>query len=220
MSRWCCIGMLLILAAPAAAQDMPLSQVLIDGEGWKRVDPSHPESSLVRRMAGRERVVTGKGTAYVIVPVEQAVYHIDGTRKRKVAERLGTPAGITLTPDQGTLYVGDAGSKYLWAFRVEPDGSLAHGERYASLRARAGQSVSRVAGLTVDTVGRIYATSAEGVQIFDPTGRLSGVLLPPGPGPLTGLRFGGPERNTLLVVCGTEVWARKTQAQGLPEAGR
>ena len=38
MNRFCLAGMGLLLVAPvAAAQDMPLSQILIDGEDWKLV---------------------------------------------------------------------------------------------------------------------------------------------------------------------------------------
>ena len=42
---------LLALAPVATAQDMPLSQILIDGEGWKKAEgkPEKPKGSEVER---------------------------------------------------------------------------------------------------------------------------------------------------------------------------
>ena len=40
MKQFLMVAWLLVLAASANAQDMPLSQILIDGEGWKPLKPS------------------------------------------------------------------------------------------------------------------------------------------------------------------------------------
>jgi gluconolactonase len=71
-----------------------------------------------------------------------------------------------------------------------------------------------VAGLTVDGDRRLYAATREGVQVFDPTGRLCGVLLKPLPQPVTAVAFGGAGRDRLFIACGDRLFVRKTKAKG------
>src|SRR5712692_9829348 len=37
MQRFWCVAILLLIAAPLAAQDMPLSEILVPAEGWRVV---------------------------------------------------------------------------------------------------------------------------------------------------------------------------------------
>jgi len=296
MPRIWTVAMLLLLGAgPVAAQDMPLSQVLIDGKGWKPLPPDKPEvvyqsiqglaylnpvgtiavldnenktmcfvsgdrviawnfksgtasrgltrgleegrlyytspdnaciyartylemeTVYAKDIAAHDLVMHRSGTLYATVPSEHAVYAIakDGT-KRKVAEDIAQPTGITLWPDHGTLIVADAAGKHLLAFRVEKDGTLTAREGYYTLRTPAGQKASGAGAMCVDTAGRLYVTSTVGVQCFDPTGRLNGVLLNPTPTPPTALTFGGPNRDLLYLACGDKLFVRETKVQGLP----
>ena len=68
-----------------------------------------------------------------------------------------------------------------------------------------------VSSLTVDMAGRIYAATPLGVQVFDPTGRLSGVLLPPARGEMKLL---GWEKDVLVVWIGERKYTRKMNAMG------
>jgi sugar lactone lactonase YvrE len=68
--------------------------------------------------------------------------------------------------------------------------------------------------LTVDKDGRLYAASALGVQIFDTTGRMSGVLLQPARAAATALTFGGPDHDRLYAAFGGQVYFRKTKVKG------
>ena len=69
-------------------------------------------------------------------------------------EKLQSPSVLAIWPDQGTLVVGDAKGKHLWAFRCEKDGTLTAGEPYYALRLRTGEKESHVTALTVDTKGQ------------------------------------------------------------------
>jgi gluconolactonase len=283
----------LLLASPASAQDMPLSQILIPGEGWHPVpvevrsfggiagspkgeiyvaDPESrkiisllptgvedaprveisasghglcfgPEGKLYASEPGRKRLlvfgteregkarvldvgvaaddlaVTRGGTVYCTVPKEKAIYRIGKDGKAvKAAGDIDGPSGLTLWPNQGTLVVGTRGD-HLIAFRVEKDGRLTYPEPYYRLRTRAGEEDARVRSLTVDEAGRLYAATREGVQVFDPTGRMSGVLSRPAREPVTGVAFGGPDRNQLFIVCGGKVYYRNLRAHGAVEGG-
>jgi enterochelin esterase family protein len=72
-----------------------------------------------------------------------------------------------------------------------------------------------VRGLAVDDKGRLYACTPLGVQVFDPTGRLSGVMLKPCDGELTAAAFGGDKGDLLFVLCGDKVFVRKTKSQAV-----
>jgi enterochelin esterase family protein len=73
--------------------------------------------------------------------------------------------------------------------------------------------------MTSDTIGRYYVTTALGVQVFDPTGRLCGVLNKPQPEKgLTSIVLAGPKRDLLYVTNGDKIFRRKVQATGNPIA--
>jgi len=127
---------------------------------------------------------------------------------------IGRPAGLALSPDDSTLFVGDAAGSAIWAFRVETDGMLTAGEPYCPLRTKPGEKESGVTCVLSDTVGRIYAGTPIGVQIFDPTGRLCGVLNRPCEGKLTALAFGGTDLNVLYMACGDSLFSRQMLAKG------
>jgi sugar lactone lactonase YvrE len=281
---------LFAISASASAQDMPLSQILIDGEGWQPIkgpkdiralgagkdgstyvltadrvacfkrdgsfatqgmpDPKGlrgiaiggPSGHLF--IAARERDQEGRivevvpggksirqfkapGVEHLVVTTNRNIYYTaveqDGVflitadgKQRKVVAGLAAPTGLVLWPDQGTLVVADANDKCLWAFRVDPDGSLVNKERYYAVYTPRGEETSGAAGLTIDTAGRVYAATRYGVQVFDPTGRLSGILSQPAKEPPTAIALGGgPDGDTLYVSYGGQLFARKTKAKGV-----
>ncbi len=162
--------------------------------------------------------MTKSGECYCAVPDEKAVYLLgaDG-QKRQVAGDFVLTGALVLWNDGGTLVVGDAGDKVMAAFRVRKNGDLDDRERYYPFWVRPKQP-SDNAGLTLDAAGRAYATSREGVQVFDPTGRLSGILVAPEREALAGVAFGGADLDRLYVACGGKVYVRKMLAKGVKAA--
>lgn len=106
--------------------------------------------------------------------------------------------GIILSPDEKTLYVtgrippGPGGN--LVAFDVQPDGSLTNQRILAKLPHGGGD------GSTVDSEGRIYVTSADGIDVISPDGQVLGSIPPPKGVGLISLTFGGPGKHTLFAV--------------------
>ena len=114
----------------------------------------------------------------------------------------------------------------MWVFRIGTDGALDAKEPYMTLRRPidpAGdfkfaepppfKKTASGDGMTTDAAGRYYVTSAVGVQIFDPTGRLCGVLPAPQPAkPLTSCTLAGPKLEYLYVTNGDKIFRRKVQA--------
>ena len=69
--------------------------------------------------------------------------------------------------------------------------------------------------MTTDAAGRYYVTSALGVQVFDPTGRMCGVLPKPQlDKPLTSCALAGPGLSYLYITNGDKIYRRKVQAAG------
>jgi enterochelin esterase family protein len=144
--------------------------------------------------------------------------------KRVAATELAGPNGIALSPDGGTLAVSESGGEFVWTFRVNPDGTLDAKTPYMTMRRPidpAGEfkfnepppllKASKGDGMTVDSIGRWYVTSALGVQVFDPTGRLCGVLTKPQPDkPLTSCAV---VRDQLFVTNGDKIFRRRVQAE-------
>ncbi len=176
-------ALLLSAALPALAQDMPLSQILIDGEGWKKVDTR-------------------------VTPLR--------TRAAPVTTR---------SADRGTVFIANAGEPFtgvgfatatdafLQAAPAGPKGKpVWKGVPYAPLRTKRGEKGILVTGLVADRDGRIYAATELGVQVFDPTGRLCGVLTPAAPGTPDHMAFEG---DTLTLWVGDTMYARKLSTEGV-----
>jgi hypothetical protein len=157
------VAAVLLLAPAAAAQDMPLSQILIDGEGWTKLDGpwNHLKSAAV----------------------------------------------ATRSPDSTTEFSWRPGETFLHA-RQLPNGPRAP---YAPLRVPA-KGQPQVTELATDRDGRIYAATPVGVQVFDPTGRLCGVLHPPTFG--AGVELMWFERDRLVAAAGGTRYARKLRTAG------
>jgi enterochelin esterase family protein len=83
------------------------------------------------------------------------------------------------------------------------------------LRTPPGKPDSQGDGMTVDTMGRYYVTSALGIQMFDSTGRMGGVIARPQNKGTVSAAFGGPNLEYLYVCSTDKVYRRKTKAKGV-----
>lgn len=289
------ISSLLAMPQFLAAQDMPLTQVLIEGEDWQSVSKGHrftdglttdadgnlyfadvaagttinrigldgkltavadnaprisgmhfgPDGRIYACQGGsfgrivafdleagkmevvaenvkpNDLVVTSDGHIYFTETGKMQVSHIapggavqaaDVASKTAGAQR---PNGIALTPDEGTLAVSDYGGRHTWVWRLGKDGSLDLRQPYITLRTPAPALPSKGDGMTMDAVGRYYVTSAVGLQMFDPTGRMGGVIAAPTRQPIVSVAFAGPGHQYLYVAAGDEIFRRKTKTSGV-----
>jgi gluconolactonase len=99
--------------------------------------------------------------------------------------------GIMLSPDGKTLYVTNGAT--ILAFDVKGDGSTANRRDFAHLEAGGNGD-----GMAIDSDGRLYVTSAPGVQVFSADGKYLGVI--PAPRNVISVAFAGPDKRTLYVV--------------------
>lgn len=200
------------------------------------IDPANGKVEvLATDVQPNDLVVTRRGQVYFTETGKKQVTRLDLATKTVVAADTGLahPNGITLSPDQGTLAVSEHRGGSVWAFRVNPDGSLDAKAPYMTLRRPidpAGEfrfheppplkAESGGDGMTSDTLGRYYVTTALGLQVFDPTGRLCGVLeKPQRDKAVVSCVLSGPKRGYLHVASGGAIFRRRVQAEGVPLAG-
>jgi len=118
------------------------------------------------------------------------LFHADKDGNIKRFGEMLTTNGVTLSPDEKTLYVTNGGT--VAAFDVQADGSLTNQREFVKLSAGGGD------GSTIDGQGRVYVTSGAGVEVIDKTGKLLGVI--PTPRGVITAAFGGKDRKTLFIL--------------------
>jgi enterochelin esterase family protein len=179
---------------------------------------------LAEGVRPNDLVVTRRGAVYFTHTKPQRIELVTPEGDHRVVHEGGIlrPNGITLSPDQGTLVVSDHGGPHVWAFRIEPDGSLSHGDRYMTVVTPIGTEESKGDGAATDAYGRYYVTSEVGLQMFDPTGRLGGVIGIPAPKAVS-VEFGGPGLAWLYLAADGKIFRRRTLSRGIlfqEEAGK
>jgi len=123
-----------------------------------------------------------------------------------VADGFDKPNGLAFSPREDVLYVGDNGKPHhIVAFDV------LHGRRLKRRRVLAGSTPEHPDGLKVDADGRVYASAADGVRIFAPSGDQVGMIAVPG---AVNFTFGGPDRNVLFITADDAIWAAALDITG------
>jgi gluconolactonase len=102
--------------------------------------------------------------------------------------------------------------KEMWAYPVESPGKIGKGRVLCELQQRAGETSGGGDGLTVDTNGNLYITSALGVQVVSPEGKILGII--PFPEQPANVTFVGKDRQTLFVTARKSVYTASMEAKG------
>lgn len=180
-----------------------------------RYDPAGREETVLEDAPSNDLVVLPRG-GYYTDPGNKKVWYVNETGERRVAdEGIAFANGVITSPDQTLLYVSDTRGWFVYSYQIQPDGALAHRQPFFRLHVPDGAVESGADGMTVDTEGRLYVTTALGLQVCDQAGRVNGIISKPQRAWLSNVVFGGPELSELYVTCGDKVYRRKTQARGV-----
>jgi len=199
------------------------SQGPLEGQGGKKIVAIDPDTKAITDVAvdvnPNDLVVTRDGWIYYTDTGAGTVNTVPTSAKgmsrpRPAAGGINKPNGIALSPDQRSLIVSEYGGTNAWSFVIATDGQLSAGERYMTLRAPVGREDSGGDGMTTDAEGRAYITSHAGIQMFDRTGRMGGVIAKPDDQPCVSAAFAGPDGAWLHVCAKDKVWRRLTKTQG------
>lgn len=148
------------------------------------------------------------------------VYRFDPQTKalNVVISDLKMPNGIAFSPDEKILYVIDSGAiraprtyyphlpHVIYAYDVVDNTRLQNKRLFAKV------FPGFPDGMRLDIHGNIYVGALDGVQVFNPEGKLIGkILLPKETANLT---FGGKDNNILFICSSNSVWAIKLNTKG------
>jgi len=157
------------------------TQVVPLVESWAGARLNSPNDVVCRS----DRLIYFTDPPYGVEPRRRAlhfqgVFALDLDRKgaatlRLLADDFEKPNGLAFSADEHTLYVCDTARYHVRAFDVEEGGNL----RAGSSRVFATLDPGRPGGpdgIKVDRDGRVYVAVALGIWVFDPDGRLLGIL--------------------------------------------
>jgi gluconolactonase len=124
------------------------------------------------------------------------------------------PNGLTLSPDEKKLYVGDYGARIIKVYDVAADGGVGEGRLFADFSEMKGSEGPD--GMKCDTLGNLWTTGPGGVLVVSPAGELLGRLAVPGG--TSNVAFGEQDGRTLFITAGDKVFSVRTKMEGIVPA--
>jgi gluconolactonase len=128
---------------------------------------------------------------------------------QRILSGFARPNGVMLSPGGETFYLAVEGEKRIMAYDVADDGSLSNQRQFARTDVNSsGVPLPGITngpdGLTVDTVGNLYAAVQNAVFAWNPSGqRLFDLPVPQDP---TNVTFGGTAGRTLFITAGNSLY--------------
>ena len=189
----------------AVHKDGSLSQIALPGGAATPIVSTYEGK---RFTSPNDLAIRSDGTIYFSDPKYQnnanpqmgeRVYRITPPPTRTLSVVAGTPStpnGVTLSPDEKTLYVSGSGLK---KFAVMTDGTVGSGSDFV-----AGSGGD---GMAVDCLGNVYVTgnNTAVVRVYSPAGSLLTTIMTDNGGNTTNVAFGGADHKTLYITAqGTE----------------
>ncbi len=131
-----------------------------------------------------------------------------------VSEDFDKPNGLAFSPDESILYVGDTGRTHgefrphqLMAFDVVKNGTaLANPRVFTVIEPWVPD------GFRLDVDGNLYVTAGDGIQVFNPKGKMLGKILTPQTA--ANCSFGMSDNQTLFIGATTSIWSIKLNTAG------
>jgi enamine deaminase RidA (YjgF/YER057c/UK114 family) len=128
------------------------------------------------------------------------VYYLPAGAREPIVidDQIGRPNGVTLTRDGKTLIVDDTLGPTVYAYDVQPDGSVKNKRAFTQLRDIPEGKESGADGMALDREDRLYVTTVAGVQVFDAAGKYLGTIkVPRQP---ANAAFAGPDKRVLYIT--------------------
>jgi len=136
----------------------------------------------------------------------------DGRVQLLTTDLLG-PNGLAFSPDEKHLYVDDwdVKKKVVMRYRVEPDGTLSHGEVFFDMTSEPGEQA--LDGLKVDQKGNLYVSGPGGIWIISPAARHLGTIK--APELPANFAWGDEDGRTLYMAARTGLYRIRLKVPGI-----
>ena len=141
------------------------------------------------------------------------VFRVDGASSeiRAVVDDFVRPNGLALSADERQMFIVDSAGghlpKHIRVFDVGADGTLSGGKVFVDCAS------GRFDGMRLDSAGRLWAATDDGVHCIAPDGVLIGKILIPEI--CSNVVFGGPKRNYLYICATTSLYGVRLHVNGL-----
>jgi gluconolactonase len=207
-----------------------------EGDG-KRINKRNKDGTIVTLTEGapgmpllspNDLIVDAKGGIYFTDPGPRpvvpgrptAVYYLAaGARSPILVDaNVPRPNGLTLFNDGKTLIVDDTLNPTVFAYDVQPDGSVKNKRAFAQLRDIPPNTESGADGLAIDSNDRLYITTVAGVQVFDAKGTYLGTIK--AGRQAANAAFSGPGKQTLYLTAREGLYRVRTLAKGPDRLGK
>jgi gluconolactonase len=164
--------------------------------------------------------ITDPGPRPVVPGRTAYVYYLPAGAKEPIVidDQIARPNGITLTRDGKTLIVNDTLGPTVYAYDVQPDGSVKNKRTFAQLRDIPEDKESGADGMALDREDRLYVTTVAGVQVFDAAGKYLGTIKVPRQPANAG--FAGPDKRVLYITAREGLYRINMLAQGPERIGK
>ena len=164
--------------------------------------------------------ITDPGPRPVVPGRTAYVYYLPAGAKEPIVidDQIARPNGITLTRDGKTLIVNDTLGPTVYAYDVQPDGSVKNKRTFAQLRDIPEGKESGADGMALDREDRVYVTTVAGVQVFDAAGKYLGTIKAPRQPANAG--FAGPDKRVLYITAREGLYRINMLAQGPDRIGK
>ncbi len=179
-------------------------------------------------LAPNDLIVDAKGGIYFTDPGPRPVvpgrpiyvYYLPAGAKTPILidGAVPRPNGLTLTNDGKTLIVDDTLNPTVFAYDVQPDGSVKNKRAFLQLRDIPPGAESGADGMAIDRDDRLYITTVAGVQVFDAKGQYLGTIK--AGRQAANAAFAGPGKQTLYLTAREGLYRVKTLAKGPDRLGK
>ena len=218
-----------------------MKEILIAGEEWQETTENFLAAQKeqadflagVRKISAVAFVKANNGSTY-LVPQRQPtitwnlrynpnklslgeplVLLTQDGQEKVLAEKAPVTRSMTLSPDQTLLYVAD-NSHWVYSYQIQPDGSLAHKQKYYHLHTPDTSDNAGAGGMCVDRDGRLYVATNIGIQVCDQAGRVNCIIPMPNSEAAQSVVLGGADFDTLFAASGGKIYKRKVKTKGAP----
>lgn len=160
-------------------------------------------------------VVDSRGNVYATFTGEGVVRRIDTKGQVLIfATKLDTPNGITLSPDESTLYVSSHKSGALYQIPIDETKKFMAAKPFAQLKET--DEGFRGDGMCIDRAGNVYCTGANAVSVFGPDGSLRETIPTP-ERPINAIIAGSDGRTLFISTFGGIYYKTIDQYGVLPQ---
>ncbi len=178
--------------------------------GKERTTLANLDDSEKPEKRPNDLVVDNFGGVYVTLTKQNQVVYITAAGQVSVAvEEIISPNGITISPDEKTLYVSAYGPKEVWSYDITDAGKTVPGKLFAKMDAGPDKGAD---GMTIDRAGNVYCTGPAHVWIWSPDGTLLHKIETP-TRPIN-CAFGDNTMQSLYITCFGGVYQQKMLISG------